>query len=87
VDADGTLESVLEAVRRGKCAAGGTHIPLFDLLRVYPLYVRHRIISEPRAAVSRACRVIRDIRALRTGKPPCIAVEYSWIQGEQHPSP
>jgi predicted metal-dependent phosphoesterase TrpH len=86
VEADGTLESVLDAVRRGKCAPYGTTIPFLDLLRFYPLYVRHRILGEPRAAVSRACRVIREIRALGAGESPCTAVEYPRIQGEQHPS-
>jgi predicted metal-dependent phosphoesterase TrpH len=87
VEADGTLDSVLEAVRHGKCAPHGTTIPLADHLRFYPLYIRHRILGEPRAAVSRAWNVIRDIRALGTGESPCIVVEYPRIQGEQHPSP
>jgi len=87
VDADGTLEGVLEAVHRGRCTPGGTSIPLFDLLRFYPLYVRHRILSEPRAALSRACRVIREIRALGTGESHSTVVEYPRIQGEQYSSP
>lgn len=86
VEADGTLDSVLEAVRHGRCAPRGTTIPLLDLLRFCPLYIRHRILSEPGAALSRACRVVRDIRALGTGESPCTAVEYPRIQGEQHPS-
>jgi hypothetical protein len=84
VDADGTLDGVLEAVRHGRCIPGGTIIPLFDLLRFYLLYVRHRILSEPLASVSRAYRVIREIRALGTGESPCTAVEYPRIQGEQY---
>jgi PHP domain len=87
VEADGTLDGVLEAVRGGRCTPRGTTIPFLDFLRFYPLYVRHRILCEPGAALSRACRVIRDIRALGTGESPCTAVEYPWIQGEQHPSP
>jgi hypothetical protein len=86
VEADGTLESVLEAVRRGRCAPCGTTIPFLDLLRFYPLYIRHRVLTEPRAALSRACRVIREIRAPGTGESPCTAVEYPRKQGEQHPS-
>ncbi|MGA2917190.1 PHP domain-containing protein [Methanoregula sp.] len=87
VEADGTLDSVLEAVRSGRCTPSGTTVPFLDFLRFYPLYVRHRILGEPREAISRACRVIREIRALGTGESSCTAVEYPRIQGEQHPSP
>jgi hypothetical protein len=84
VEADGTCEDVLEAVRRGRCAPGGSTIPLAALLMVYPLYVSHRILGEPRAAVSRAFQIIREIRALRKEDAPCTAVDYPQIQGEQH---
>jgi hypothetical protein len=87
VEADGTLDSVLEAVRHGRCAPYGTTVPLLDHLRFYPLYFRHRILGEPRSALSRACRVIREVRALGTGESPCTVVEYPRIPGEQHPSP
>jgi len=87
LEADGTIDSILDAVHRGMCAPRGTTIPFPDLLRFYPLYVRHRILGEPRAAVSRACQVMREIRTLGTAKSPCTAVEHPWIQGEQHPSP
>jgi predicted metal-dependent phosphoesterase TrpH len=66
VDADGTVESVLEAVRKGRCRAAGSAIPCRDLIGFYPQFVMHRILREPRTAFSHACRIIREVREIRS---------------------
>jgi putative transposase len=43
VDADGSMESILEAVRHGLCRPGGSTIPLPEFLKFYPLYVKHLV--------------------------------------------
>ena len=82
VDADATVESVLESVRRGRCRPGGSTIPLSDLVRFYPQYIFHRVLREPRAAFSAIRTVIRDIRAVRA-RESGITVDHNLIQGDQ----
>ncbi len=66
VDADGTIESILESLRRGLCRPAGSTIPFLDFLRFYPLYIRDRILHQPAAAYAAACQVIRDVRRVKT---------------------
>jgi len=65
IEADGTLESILESLRRGLCRPAGSTIPFFDLLRFYPLYIRDRILRQPAAAYAAACQVIGDVRRVK----------------------
>ena len=65
VDADGTVESILESLRRGLCRPAGSTIPFFDFIRFYPLYIRDRILRQPAAAYAAACLVIRDVQRVR----------------------
>jgi len=73
VDADATMESVLESVRKGKCRPGGSVIPFFDYIRFYPQFITHRILREPKAAFHAACRVANEIRKVRAheSSPHC----------------
>jgi hypothetical protein len=71
VEADGTIDSILEAVRRGRCRPAGSTIPLPDYLRFYFLYLRYRILREPTAAYAAARKVIRDIRRVRAYESSC----------------
>ena len=64
VEADGTRESVIESVRRGRCRPTGSTIPFLDFICFYPLYIHHRILRHPAAAYAAACQVFRDIRKL-----------------------
>jgi hypothetical protein len=82
VDADATVESILESVRKGRCSAGGSTIPLFNLLGFYPQYILHRILREPRAAFAAIRTVIRDIRILRAHESRA-TVEYNHMKGDQ----
>ena len=83
VEADGTVESVLESVRKGRCRPGGSTIPFLDFIRFYPQYITHRILREPRAAYHAACRVVGDIRKVRAGEPMRTAAEHNHCQGDQ----
>jgi hypothetical protein len=65
IEADGTVESILESLRRGLCRPAGSTIPLFDFLRFYPHYIRDRILRQPAAAYAAACQVIGDVRRVR----------------------
>ena len=65
VDADGTVESILESLRKGLSRPAGSTIPFFDFLRFYPLYIRDRILRQPAAAYAAACQVIRDVRRVK----------------------
>jgi hypothetical protein len=65
VDADPTVESVLESVRKGRCRTGGSAIPGRDLIRFYTQFVIHRILREPRAAITHATGIIREIQIIR----------------------
>jgi predicted metal-dependent phosphoesterase TrpH len=83
VDADATVESILESVRKGWCRPGGSTIPFFDLIRFYPQFITHRILREPRAAYHTACRVIRDIRKVRALESIRTAAEHNHSPGDQ----
>ncbi len=71
VDADETVENILESVRRGLCRPAGTTIPFLALLRFYPLYIQERILRQPAAAYSAARKVIRDVRRVRAYESSC----------------
>jgi predicted metal-dependent phosphoesterase TrpH len=83
VDAEGTAEDILEAVRHGRCSPGGSTIPFFPHLRFYPLYVRHRIIMQPAEACRTFRRVLRDIRKVRDFEHRRTVVEHHELQGDQ----
>ena len=83
VDADATVESILESVRKGWCRPGGSTIPFFDLIGFYPQFITHRILREPRVAYHTACRVIRDIRKVRALESIRTAAEHIHSQGDQ----
>jgi hypothetical protein len=71
VDADETMESILESVRRGLCRPEGSTIPFLDLFCFYPLYILERILREPVSALSAARQVIRDVRMVRAYESSC----------------
>jgi predicted metal-dependent phosphoesterase TrpH len=83
VAAEGTVEDILEAIYHGRCAPGGSVIPLLSSFRFYPLYIRHRIITQPRTAYRTVSRVIRDIRRVRDYECTRTAVEHQGFQGDQ----
>lgn len=83
VAADGAVEDILEAVRHGRCTPGGSVIPFLCHFRFYPLYIRHRIVMQPRTAYRTVCRVIRDIRLIRDYQYTRTAVEHQGLQGDQ----
>ena len=83
VDADATIESILESVRKGQSRPGGSTIPVFDLIRFYPQFITHRILREPRAAYVHACKVFQEIRTVEAHESPGIAVEYNRLHGDQ----
>jgi predicted metal-dependent phosphoesterase TrpH len=83
VDADASIESILESVRKGRSRPGGSTIPVFDLIRFYPQFITHRILREPRAAYAHACRVFHEIRTIKTRESPGIAVECNLLHGDQ----
>jgi predicted metal-dependent phosphoesterase TrpH len=82
VDADATLESILESVRKGLCRPGGSTIPVINLIMFYPQYILHRFLREPRATYAAACTVIQDIRMVRAYESRT-AVEHDLIPGDQ----
>jgi len=84
INADATVESILEAVRKGWCRPGGSTIPFFELIRFYPQYITHRILREPLAAYAAARKVIREIRMVKIGESSSTAVEHNRFQGDQH---
>jgi len=84
IDADATVESILESVRKGWCRPGGSTIPFFDFIRFYPQYITHRILREPLAAYAAARKVIREIRMVNYWESSGTAVEHNRIQGDQH---
>ncbi len=47
VDACGSVEDILEAVRKGKCTPHGVKIPISRCLHHYGAYFTHRIIGGP----------------------------------------
>ena len=65
VEADGTLESILESIRKGRCSPVGATIPFLDFIRFYPLYIRHRLLQQPTAAYAAVRQVIGDVRRVR----------------------
>ncbi len=77
INSDATVESILEAVRKGWCRPGGSTIPFFDILRFYPQYITHRILREPLAAYAAARKVIRDIRMMDSFESSSTAVEHN----------
>jgi hypothetical protein len=83
VNADATVESILESVRKGWCRPGGSTIPFFDFIRFYPQYITHRILKEPLAAYAAARKVITEIRMVKAYESGCTAVEHNRIQGDQ----
>jgi predicted metal-dependent phosphoesterase TrpH len=82
VDAEPTVESILESVRKGRCRPGGSTIPFIDLIGFYPQYILHRILREPRAACNAARTVIRDIRMERA-RESRYAVHHDLLPGDQ----
>ena len=84
VDADATIESILESVRKGWCRPGGSTIPFFDFIRFYPQYITHRILREPLAAYAAARNVITEIRMVKAYESNRTAVEHNRVQGDQH---
>jgi predicted metal-dependent phosphoesterase TrpH len=83
VDADATIESILESVRKGWCRPGGSTIPFFDFIRFYPQYITHRILREPLAAYAAARNVITEIRMVKAYESNRTAVEHNRVQGDQ----
>ena len=83
VDAIETVEDILEAVRYGRCAPGGSVIPFLQYLRFYPIFIRHRILLQPASAYRSVQRVIRDIRRVRNFEQQRTAVEHQGLQGDQ----
>ncbi|MDP3563778.1 MAG: PHP domain-containing protein [Methanoregula sp.] len=77
VDADATVESILESVRKGWCRPGGSTIPFFDFIRFYPQYITHRILREPLAAYAAARKVITEIRMVKAYESNRNAVEHN----------
>ena len=65
VEADGTLESILESIRQGQCTPEGSTIPFLEIIRFYPLYVRYRLLQQPAAAYAAVRQVIGDVRRVR----------------------
>ena len=83
VDADPTVESVLESVRKGRCRPGGATVPFLNLIRFYPQFITNRILREPRAAFHTACRVLAEIRNAGVPEPNRTAVEHNNFPGDQ----
>ena len=83
VDADATVESILESVRKGRCRPGGSIIPFFDFIRFYPQYITHRILREPLAAYTAARKVVNEIRMVKECESTRTAVEHNRVQGDQ----
>ena len=65
VEADGTLESILESIRQGQCTPEGSTIPFLEIIRFYPLYIRYRLLQQPAAAYAAVRQVIGDVRRVR----------------------
>ena len=83
VDADATVESILESVRKGLCRPGGFVIPVFDRIRFYPQFIMHRVLFEPRAAYAHARKVIGEVRTIRMRDLHGTAAEHNHLQGDQ----
>jgi predicted metal-dependent phosphoesterase TrpH len=83
VDADPTVESILESVRKGRCRPMGDTIPVFNLIRFYPQFITHRILREPRAAFAHARKVIREVRMIRACESYRTDAEHNHIKGDQ----
>jgi hypothetical protein len=79
LDADGTVDGILESVARGRCRPGGSVIPFFGYCTFFPLYFRHRVLGEPRAACNRLRSVLQDIHRIRGYPGPCTAVDHAEI--------
>jgi len=85
VDADATVESILESVRKGLCRTQGSTIPFFDFIRFYPQYITNRILREPLAAYTAARKVITDIRMVKAYESNRTAAEHNLCpKGDQH---
>ena len=65
VEAEGTLESILESIREGRCTPAGSTIPFLEIIRFYPLYIRYRLLKQPTAAYAAVRQVIGDVRRVR----------------------
>ena len=76
VEADNTVESIVEAVRKGRSRPAGTAIPFLALARFFPQFINHRILREPGAAFAHAFRVVREVRMVRSRKMPGIGSEH-----------
>jgi hypothetical protein len=83
VDADASIESILESVRRGRCRPAGSTIPFLEYIRFYPQFITHRILREPRAAFQAACKVVTEIRKVRAYESIRTAAEHNHVQGDQ----
>ncbi len=83
VDADATIESILESVRKGRCRPGGCTIPVFNLIWFYPQFITHRILREPRAAFTHARKVIREVRMIRAYQSYRTGAEQNNLKGDQ----
>ena len=83
IDADATVESILESVQKGWCRPRGSTIPFFEFIRFYSQYFAHRILREPAAAYATARKVIREIRLVEAGESSRTALEHNF-QGDQH---
>jgi predicted metal-dependent phosphoesterase TrpH len=83
VDADATVESILESIRKGWCRPMGSTIPFFDFIRFYPQYITHRILHEPLAAYAAARKVITEIRMVKVHESSCTAVDHNHAKGDQ----
>jgi hypothetical protein len=58
-DSDGSLESVLESVRKGNCAPRGSRIPLWIIARFYAAVVGRYILHEPCELLQNGSRQLR----------------------------
>ncbi|MEN6444334.1 MAG: PHP domain-containing protein [Methanoregula sp.] len=84
VDAEGTAEDVLEAVRHGRCTPAGTTIPGRDILNYYYLYAVHRVILSPLDAFASLRLVIRNMKkahAIETSRSNRLPQE---VPGDSH---
>jgi predicted metal-dependent phosphoesterase TrpH len=83
VDADATIESILESVRKGRCRPGGCTIPVFNHIWFYPQFITYRILREPRAAFTHARKVIREVQLIRAYQLYRTGAEQNNLKGDQ----
>jgi len=83
VNAEPSVDPILESVRRGKCRPKGSTIAPADMLRFYPPYIFHRILFHTGAACATACQVVRDILRVNVGQRAAEPGRYGYDRGDQ----